>query len=298
MKNPITEFDRSGLNVAGAHHHFRWAVGDSLSLLPDMHFDLYAANVSDTIVSHAIRNRNIPCWITIELKEGDTRVEIAGRDHFILRKGEAVLLPAGVPHTLCGNSPHAHVSRWSHFNFRVMDTVDLLSLVEIPPVFRGAKARRIGQLNAKLSALGNGSLGSLRLAARLNALGFEMLDILMEHAQVRPKATEILPGGRWHSLTKRIHDQLPADLACEELARIVGLSTTQFFVAFRRTFRMSPMAYVREARLRKAQRLLLYTDLNVSEIAAKVSPWDVSQFSRFFQRQSGMRPSEYRSHLA
>ena len=288
------ESDRSGLNVPGARHRFLWNAGDALTLSPDVHFDLYAANVSSVMANHSLLNRNIPCWVAIQTEGGIARVQIAEEEPLTIRSGEAILLPASVPHSICGTSKQVIISRWSHFNFKIMNTVDLLSLLEIPRVYRGVEARRIGQLNNNLAALGNVEDHVVRTAVRLNALGFELLEILMGSAQIRPEAKDMLAGGCWYNLTKQIHEQLPTDIVCEELAHRVGLSTTQFFVAFHRIFRMSPMAYVREARLHMAQRLLLYTDLNISQIAGKVSPWEVSQFSRFFLRESGMRPLEYR----
>jgi AraC-like DNA-binding protein len=105
----------------------------------------------------------------------------------------------------------------------------------------------------------------------------------------------MLTAGKRFNLTKEIYERLQADFFCEDLALMADSSTTQFFSVFQRVFRMPPMTYVREARLHKAQCLLLYSKLNVSEIAAKVSPRNVSQFSRFFLRESGIRPLQYRS---
>ncbi|MBY8850498.1 helix-turn-helix domain-containing protein [Saccharothrix sp. MB29] len=56
----------------------------------------------------------------------------------------------------------------------------------------------------------------------------------------------------------------------------------------------TPSQLVREARTREAQRLLARTDLSVRQVAGRVGFADPAYFCRFFRREAGTSPGEFR----
>ncbi|NCE97823.1 helix-turn-helix transcriptional regulator [Emergencia sp. 1XD21-10] len=52
---------------------------------------------------------------------------------------------------------------------------------------------------------------------------------------------------------------------------------------------------IREAQFSEAKRLLVNTELNVTEIAENMRFQDTAYFCRAFKRQVGMSPSQYRA---
>lgn len=86
---------------------------------------------------------------------------------------------------------------------------------------------------------------------------------------------------------------LERDLSLGELARVARFSETRLVQIFRETFGLSPMAYVRERRIREAQRLLLKGTLTVKEIAGRLNFADAHHFSRVFRQVTGISPSAF-----
>ncbi len=56
----------------------------------------------------------------------------------------------------------------------------------------------------------------------------------------------------------------------------------------------TPLQYIQERKLLEARRLLRYSDLPIKEIGYEIGYNDIQSFSRFFKKQTGQSPSEYK----
>jgi AraC-like DNA-binding protein len=79
-----------------------------------------------------------------------------------------------------------------------------------------------------------------------------------------------------------------------ELARLAGLSESQFERTFRKTFGLSPRQYLIRIRVEQACRLLRETDLTLAAVAVECGFYDHAHLSRAFTEQMGETPSRYR----
>lgn len=80
-------------------------------------------------------------------------------------------------------------------------------------------------------------------------------------------------------------------LTVEQLAKRAAMSPSHFAHRFRAVARVSPMRYVREARLDRARQLLLENGSRVSEVALEVGFESPAHFTREFKRRFGIAPS-------
>ena len=80
----------------------------------------------------------------------------------------------------------------------------------------------------------------------------------------------------------------------KSLAEEAHLSRSQLARAFDATIGTSPMAYLRQMRLRRLARLLESTDLSIGEAARSVGWTDANYASRCFHACYGMSPTEFR----
>ncbi len=80
----------------------------------------------------------------------------------------------------------------------------------------------------------------------------------------------------------------------ERLARLTGVSPSQFDRLFRRTFGASVRQYLLRIRVEMACRRLSETNDTVARIAAEEGFYDHAHFSRLFQRIMGLTPAAYR----
>lgn len=77
-------------------------------------------------------------------------------------------------------------------------------------------------------------------------------------------------------------------------AKMCNLSTDRFSHLFKKETGVSPHKYILEIRLRQVRYLLVYSNMNISEIAAATGFDDALYLSRIFKKYHGTAPKNYR----
>jgi AraC family transcriptional regulator len=95
-------------------------------------------------------------------------------------------------------------------------------------------------------------------------------------------------------VTEHIEARLSSPIAMDELAQLAGLSTSQFTRAFRRSTGLPPHRWHLNARISRAQNLMLDTDQPLAEIALAIGFADQSHFANTFTRHVGVSPGVWR----
>ncbi|MFB9279509.1 AraC family transcriptional regulator [Cohnella cellulosilytica] len=83
------------------------------------------------------------------------------------------------------------------------------------------------------------------------------------------------------------------NLTIEQLARIAELSPKYYVDLFKKTYGLSTIDYVTEARLNQAKRMIAQSDMKLSDVAHQVGYQDEFYFSRKFKQTTGLTPSAY-----
>lgn len=107
--------------------------------------------------------------------------------------------------------------------------------------------------------------------------------------------TRQLTGEQAAAVRTMILDALPATVSGQRLADALGMSTPEFYLAFRGTFGVAPVEMSRAARLATAQAKLVETRLSVADIAALTGYSHESNFARVFRKATGMTPRAWRA---
>jgi AraC-like DNA-binding protein len=79
-----------------------------------------------------------------------------------------------------------------------------------------------------------------------------------------------------------------------EYAKLLHKSPKTISNIFRKLNSKSPLQFIHERKMLEAKRLLIYTTKRIKEIAYEVGFEDIQTFSRFFKRNEGISPSEYK----
>jgi AraC-like DNA-binding protein/ligand-binding sensor protein len=83
-------------------------------------------------------------------------------------------------------------------------------------------------------------------------------------------------------------------ISLQEIANVSGLSAPYFSTIFREEMGENLSAYLNRLRVEKAGRLLIETDMSLSDISGSCGFEDQSWFSKIFKNYTGMSPGKYR----
>lgn len=97
---------------------------------------------------------------------------------------------------------------------------------------------------------------------------------------------------------KQYIDQHYAEvITADDLASMSHCSKGHLFRTFKKSFRVSPLAYQQDLRFEAVQRLLRFTSLRCYEIAQRVGYANVYYFHRQFKKRMGITPRQYRQSM-
>jgi AraC family transcriptional regulator len=210
--------------------------------------------------------------------------------------------PAGGPFTMNFAPPGAEVWGYSEGIRRVRDIRLDFELSRVadamgeeltmpePRVFRSERLRALGRCLAaecenpdRMSSL---YIDSLTLAA--------CIDFLRLGREGSDRTVGRLSPRQLRRVTEYIIEHLAEAVRLKELAAIAGLSQSQFGRAFKASTGLSPHRWQLEARIAKAQDLLLAGALSLSEIALVTGFAEQSHLTRVFKSVTGTSPGAWR----
>ena len=91
-----------------------------------------------------------------------------------------------------------------------------------------------------------------------------------------------------------IRKHLNEAIELEKLAEISCLSKDHFIRLFKKELGTTPLQYINQKKIEKAQLLLITEELAVKETAFQLAFDDYSYFNRLFKKTTGVTPQEYR----
>lgn len=110
---------------------------------------------------------------------------------------------------------------------------------------------------------------------------------------LRPPAGGCADHGRIRQAMTYIEQRVADRLSVDVIARHVAMSPSHFAHRFREVAQVSPMQYLKHARLARARVLLLADGLAAAQIARAVGYGSAAHFTRDFKRQFGLAPTGY-----
>jgi AraC-like DNA-binding protein len=264
-----------------------------------LRFDFMLGCVSRVTAPYTTGWRTLPCAIFNQWQHARVLVEVENGPSVTADDGQGILTGTGVRHRLTLASKGNATCRWAHMNGTVLEALDAFSLLDMPLLTDRASADTMGNVCEELFALQSpGDDLSLGVMARRKELAFKLF------AAICSVSTHDLAGIKMIGKMRRvlpcltlIQREMAGSVTREVLAAAMGLSPTRFHTVFRRATGMAPMRYVRQFRIRHAQRLLLDTTLSVAEVGARIGFSDPFHFSRMFKTAIGKSPGAYRQEI-
>ena len=251
--------------------------------------------------------RTLPGFVLSQTLHARVAIRMKGGFYQEFKEGETFCIAPGVYHRLEMTTRHSGKSRWSHVNFWIFDSVQISSFLDVPLVFTGQRAEKIGEINEELANLQAAreetetpqalALG-LHHVFKEKSLALMLISILTEASTFRQQSAAFLKAAKQLvPVLNFIHENLEDDLRREKMAGLIHLSSSAFHSLFKTAIGTSPGEYVQNLRIQKAQQLLISSNLTVNEISQKVGHRDPFHFSKIFKTRCGTSPSFYRDQV-
>lgn len=127
-----------------------------------------------------------------------------------------------------------------------------------------------------------------------------ILDLILTTCASRYKTPDNTPGkGKGHILVKRfyqlVEEHYHKNMTLGDYADLLTVTPNHLTQVVRQFTGKTSTQIIKLKQIQEIKRLLLHTSLNVTEIANQLNFEDQSYFSKFFKRESGLTPLEYRS---
>ena len=87
------------------------------------------------------------------------------------------------------------------------------------------------------------------------------------------------------------------DISINDVSEYVGLSYSHVRKIFKEEIGENIIEYINDIRINEAKKLLANMDINIKDIAMNLGYNNVQSFTRFFKKNEGITPGEYRSNL-
>lgn len=207
-----------------------------------------------------------------------------------VRRGDAVVIPARLAHEYGASQSDPWTLWWFHFAGPNAD-----SLATAAVAGSGGHVSHLREASAVASlvsqiidAVDEGTAGGFVRAA---GAAWHALSLVITTGRRSPGPT-LSPVER---AVEHLRSTAPRRTSVEELAGIVGLSTSQLNALFRQQVGVPPLRYQSDLRMARARELLVTSDLTVAAIAKSCGYDDPLYFSRHFSRIHGTSPTAFRS---
>lgn len=108
-----------------------------------------------------------------------------------------------------------------------------------------------------------------------------------------------LPDDEWiQVVTDYIDNNYSASLALQTLAEVSHGSPYHLHRTFKKIKGVTPVEYIQQIRIAKAQQLLLHSGLEVAKVGASVGMANTAYFITLFKKRTGVTPAQYRKEHA
>ncbi len=242
-------------------------------------------------------------WDPIKVEETDIIMLPTGGSHWIADRPGRALIPSARAGKACelgnplfqnGKITNRLVCGMVHFDQEMPHPImrDLPKVMHFPML---ESAGPIWSVIKLIDAEVSKQQGSSHIADRLTEVLF--IQLLEQHVRTKDEPNGFLAAlrdRRVHHALSLIHQDSTRDWSLPSLGDKVGMSRATLVRRFNEVLGVSPMVYITDWRLMKANNLIRSSALSIEQIANATGFATARTLSRAFSRQYGLTPSELR----
>ncbi len=197
-----------------------------------------------------------------------------------LSAGTVVLIPPQIPHGFTYATPTSWLSIKFNATGNVPHQVEIQGINQNPV------------LKSLLDTL-DAALPDFNPGAKTVAIVNHLLAALMTHFYFSGAPTQQI-SSQLDKISLIVSQRRGKPVTVAEIAKSLGYSTSHLSAWYRRHTGIPIKQFIDHERMNFARELLLYSDLNIGEIADQLEFPDLFAFSRFFHRHQQQGPLKYR----
>jgi AraC family transcriptional regulator of arabinose operon len=222
---------------------------------------------------------------------GEGWLKIGDKEYFP-KPGQMFLMPQGIKQSYSVINEKPFTKYWCHFTAKIgeLNIFDIIKLPHFIQVNEGTELESI--FNEFLTYH-----SSMELSASL-MLKASMLRLISYYINNSADQSINIPNSKTveklNYIIQYIEKNITKNLTIEELAGMAYLHPNYFIRLFKKHFGTSPIHYMNKRRIEEAKRLLIYSDLTLTEICGMVGIADIYYLSKLFKDYTGISPSNYR----
>jgi AraC-like DNA-binding protein/quercetin dioxygenase-like cupin family protein len=234
-------------------------------------------------------------WQLLYLIEGAARIGIAPEAAILLKPGSFVSIPANANHWAQYGTEPRHQLLAVQFD---LDPVELRH-----PQWQLSESLHRFQCVHGVRYLENYFLQVIReattpacyqeLGLRL-ALDGLLLEIIRRIADPRPNSSIVSAHPAVSKALEMLETRFRERWAVSRLAKEVGLSQSRLTELFRQESGCSIQKFLNKTRVRRAENLLVHSDLRIDRVASECGFASIQHFSRAFKSVKGCSPMRFR----
>ncbi|MBE6761332.1 MAG: helix-turn-helix domain-containing protein [Ruminococcaceae bacterium] len=233
----------------------------------------------------------------IKIKNGSVDI-IINTEKILCKKGDIVFVPPYCVHNVYGITDNTEITGLV-FDFNLI-TVDVCGY-SVKEILKKEVIKQyvVSESNDIYKHLNNSFLNAVELyALECNTYKMQMLSLLLNICTALVNnyfsKKDFKSFNRLQPVFEYIEKHLEQNIKISQLSESINVCDDYLIRLFKEATNKTPISYINDLRLQKAIKLLINTDLSITEIAYKVGFCDLNYASRLFRQKLGVTAGQYR----
>lgn len=236
-------------------------------------------------------------YFEIYLLEGGERIHMIEDSMFRMREGELILFSPYTMHHSFGEEDVPFKRIVLYFQKSEVDCPELLEALENGSGLYRPDKKAFQFIHRIMNELLNEQEGKApyKLSCEHTLLNLLLIYLMRNSFRQQPARMEI--ASRIDTVISYIHSHYADDISLEQLAERFYISPFYLCREFKRCTNRTLVQYINVTRIMHAQRKLMETDLNVTQVSKETGFSNLTHFNRVFKSVTGTTPSGFKKSL-
>ncbi|MDR3593762.1 AraC family transcriptional regulator [Clostridium sp.] len=222
---------------------------------------------------------------------GEGRLKIGDKEYFP-KPSQIFLMPQGIKQSYSIISENTFTKYWCHFTAKIGE-MNIFDIIKLPHFI---EVKDDGELESIFNELlTHNSSMEMSASLMLKASMLRLISYYINNSAdqcINISNSEIVE--KLNTIIQYIEKNIAKSLTIEELSGMAHLHPNYFIRIFKKHFGASPIHYINKRRIEEAKRLLIFSNLTLTEICDMVGVADIYYLSKLFKDSTGISPSNYR----